>query len=162
MAPAERVAETAWRQLWLDSSARFCVILPHTDATLAQVVPGQEAPQMPLPPLVLPLSRKRRADGGLKAERVDQRAFTPDAQGRYVERVLNIMLNAGSECHFAKEWGETKDGESTSAWKKAFAETLASRFEIGSIRNAWRTWQRWLSFLQANGLSLAGASSPQP
>ena len=104
---------------------------------------------------ILPPSRRRRRDAP-RAEAED-----PHKQ-RYTEYLLLVMRQAGPACSFEPEWQACRTEVDSRAWDKAFSCMTAARFEVGSIRNAWRAWQRWLDYLELAQQGSAQAYQPPP
>ena len=146
MAPDAQEAAEAWVQLWVDASSEFNGVLRAADAQLRDVVPLGRPPARSSatarrPSATrLPPSRRRRLRE-TKTKGVDH------AKERYVAHLLEIMREAGASCGFSSEWQACSDASDIQAWEAAFAGMLTGKFEIGSIRGAWRAWRRWLHFL---------------
>ena len=140
----EGVAAAAWMQFWLASQEEFGHTLAAVDVQLADVVPVR-APLMGTPvrpaPLVevLPPSRKRPRGAGLPASVPDTKKL------KYIELVVGLMQSAGPLCTFHQELQACSNEAERAHWRQAFSTTIAARFEIGSVRAAWRAWRRWLT-----------------
>lgn len=115
------------------------------EQTLRHVLPGPAASsKRPRRALPLPPSRRGRRAAA-------EEPGTPQAQTVKiaVSRVLTaITVTAGSASTYAAEFEAAERGGQLTKWMEAFAATIASRYEIGSLRAACNVWARWNAWVE--------------